>query len=92
MNLTNKNFQIVNIQFLNVITSLLLLTACNMKKSKSLILDQKAALTQDGIKPVIDKWLELWETYDVNMLDEIFLQTEDLTYFSSEKEGLMIGY
>ena len=55
-------------------------------------LPQKAALTQDGIKPVIDKWLKLWETYDLNMLDEIFLQTKDLTYFSSEKEGLMIGY
>ena len=92
MNLTNKNFQIVNIQFLNLITFLLLLTACNMKKSESIILDQKAALTQDEIKPVIDKWLKLWETYDLNMLDEIFLQTKDLTYFSSEKEGLMIGY
>ena len=92
MNLTNKNFQIVNIQFLNVITFLLLLTACNMKKSESIILDQKAVLTQDGINPVIDKWLKLWETYDLNMLDAIFLQTKDLTYFSSEKEGLMIGY
>ncbi|MEA1882416.1 MAG: hypothetical protein U9N31_08465 [Candidatus Marinimicrobia bacterium] len=24
-------------------------------------LPQKAALTQDGINPVIDKWLELWK-------------------------------
>ena len=48
-------------------------------------LTQKAALTQDGINPVIDKWLELWKTYDLNLLDEIFIQTENLTYFSSEK-------
>ena len=92
MNLINKNFQIVNIQFLNVIAFFILLTTCNMKKSESIFLDQKAALTQDEIKPVINKWLELWKTYDLNMLDDIFLQTEDLTYFSSEKEGLMIGY
>ncbi len=63
-----------------------------MKKSESIFLDQKAALTQNEIKPVINKQLELWKTYDLNMLDDIFLQTEDLTYFSSEKEGLMIGY
>lgn len=49
-------------------------------------------ITQDEVDPVVNKWLNLWATYDLNLLEEIFYQSEDLTYFSSEKEGLIKGY
>jgi hypothetical protein len=39
----------------------------------------------------IDAWLELWNTYDLNRVDELFLTDENVSYFSSEKEGLIQG-
>lgn len=53
---------------------------------------QKTNVSEAEAKLVVDKWLMLWETYDSDMLGDIFLQSEDLTYFSSEKEGLMQGF
>lgn len=49
-------------------------------------------LTQTQVESVINKWLKMWETNDLTMLSDIFLQSEHLTYFSSEKVGLIIGY
>lgn len=65
-------------------TSLLAFTlfACN----------QTTQPTQQDVDEVIDKWLNLWATYDLDLLDDIFLQSEALTYFSSEKLGLIQGY
>ncbi|WP_347924397.1 hypothetical protein [Pontimicrobium sp. SW4] len=70
---------------------LLLFIACNTTTKNELPV-QEVKLTENEVSPIIDKWLKLWETYDVNMLDEIFLESDELTYFSSEKEGLMKGY
>ena len=36
-------------------------------------------------------WTELWGTYDLDKVDELFLATPDSTYFSSEKEDLIVG-
>ena len=36
-------------------------------------------------------WTELWSTYDLDKVDELFLANPAPTYFSSEKEGLIIG-
>jgi hypothetical protein len=36
-------------------------------------------------------WTELWSTYDLNIVDELFLASPAPTYFSSEKEGLIVG-
>ncbi|WP_074410385.1 MULTISPECIES: hypothetical protein [Aquimarina] len=82
----------MNFKFLNIIPFLVFVIACNTQKNEIEIQNKKAALSQNETEHVINKWLNLWETYDLNLLDDIFLQTEDLTYFSSEKEGLMIGY
>ncbi len=41
---------------------------------------------------VIDDWLKLWATYDLDLVDDIFWQDPKSTYFSSEKEGLIKGY
>jgi ketosteroid isomerase-like protein len=39
----------------------------------------------------VSAWVEIWNTYDLDQVDELFLQDERLTYFSSEKEGVIIG-
>ncbi len=39
----------------------------------------------------INAWVVLWATYDLGRLDDLFLNDARLTYFSSEKEGLMVG-
>jgi ketosteroid isomerase-like protein len=36
-------------------------------------------------------WVELWATYDLERVDDLFLDDPRLTYFSSETEGLMVG-
>lgn len=37
-------------------------------------------------------WLEFWKSYDLDQFDDLFLEDARLTYFSSEKEGLIHGY
>jgi hypothetical protein len=36
-------------------------------------------------------WIALWATYDLDKVDELFLADPPPTYFSSEKEGLIVG-
>lgn len=40
----------------------------------------------------VNAWVKIWNTYDLNQVDELFLQDDRLTYFSSEKEGVIIGF
>lgn len=39
----------------------------------------------------VSAWVKIWNTYDLDPVDALFLQDERLTYFSSEKEGVLIG-
>ncbi len=85
----------MKIKNLTIIAILVFLSACkNTSSEKTEIIEktETTQITQEESKQVIDKWLKLWETYDLNMLDDIFLQSDELTYFSSEKEGLMKGF
>jgi hypothetical protein len=36
-------------------------------------------------------WVRLWATYDLSLVDELFLNDETVTYLSSEKRGLIRG-
>jgi hypothetical protein len=36
-------------------------------------------------------WVNLWNTYDLSLVDELFLTDSSVTYFSSEREGLITG-
>jgi len=65
---------------------LLVLIGCSTATEK------KTTLTEIESNAVIGKWLNLWETYDVNKLGDVFLESDKLTYFSSEKRGLIKGY
>jgi len=39
----------------------------------------------------LDRWVSLWDAYDLEMLPDIFLWDPTVTYFSSETEGLLRG-
>jgi hypothetical protein len=40
---------------------------------------------------LVDEWVEIWNNYNLDRVREIFLDDERVTYFSSEKEGLIKG-
>ena len=39
----------------------------------------------------VGRWVAMWNTYDLAQVDSLFLADARLTYFSSEKEGLIQG-
>jgi len=41
---------------------------------------------------VIEKWLDLWGSYDLDKLGDIFWNDPGSTYFSSEKVGIIKGF
>lgn len=43
------------------------------------------------IKTCVDKWVKMWNTYDLQEVKRLFLNRNKLTYFSSEKEGIIKG-
>jgi ketosteroid isomerase-like protein len=49
-------------------------------------------LARDTPRQLLDSWVELWETYDLDTVPALFLQNDALTYFSSETEGLIEGF
>ena len=40
---------------------------------------------------LVASWVALWSSYDLDQVDDLFLQDARVTYFSSEKEGLIRG-
>ena len=44
----------------------------------------------DGARQV-RAWVEMWNTFDLNQVDALFLRDGRVTYFSSEKPGLIVG-
>ena len=41
---------------------------------------------------IIGAWVGLWNSCDLDPVDQLFLRDERVTYFSSEKEGVIKGY
>jgi hypothetical protein len=72
------------------------LTACTTNDKTSNPVEnnitEKSVLTQSEITGILNNWLNLWATYDLNLLPDIFLQSDKLTYFSTEKKGVIKGY
>jgi len=46
---------------------------------------------ENDIHALIDSWVAMWNSYDLAMVDKLFLQDSRVSYFSSEKEGLIQG-
>lgn len=40
---------------------------------------------------IVDKWVSIWNTYDLSMVEKLFLNDSRVSYFSSEKKGLIKG-
>ena len=43
------------------------------------------------VQVLIDSWVGMWNSYDLRMVDKLFLQDSRVSYFSSEKQGLIQG-
>lgn len=41
---------------------------------------------------LLDEWVDLWGSYDLNVVEDLFVRDQRLTYFSSETEGLIQGF
>jgi len=46
----------------------------------------------DAVEKALERWIRLWNTYDLDMVEDLFLRDDRVTYFSSEKRGLIKGY
>ena len=42
-------------------------------------------------KTVVDEWVDIWNNFNLDMVKKLFLNDERVTYFSSEKIGLIKG-
>jgi len=40
---------------------------------------------------LVASWVALWTSYDLDQVNRLFLQDDRVTYFSSEREGLIRG-
>ena len=58
-------------------------SGCDSQKVASEALDPPTA--------VLDRWVAMWNSYDLDEVTELFLDHPSLTYFSSEKEGVIRG-
>ena len=45
-----------------------------------------------GPESLIEAWVAMWNSYDLDQVGELFLADERLSYFSSEREGVIRGY
>lgn len=43
------------------------------------------------MEKVVGEWIDMWNSYDLNRVKDLFLDSQDLTYFSSDKEGPIKG-
>jgi hypothetical protein len=46
----------------------------------------------EKIKQSLESWQQVWASYDLDQLPELFVQDGNLSYFSSEKSGLIEGF
>jgi hypothetical protein len=48
--------------------------------------------SDSGFDPgLIDSWVSIWNSYDLSMVERLFLDDPRVTYYSSEKRGLIRG-
>ena len=44
------------------------------------------------VEELVNSWTAMWNSYDLSMVDKLFLQDSRVSYFSSEREGLIKGF
>jgi len=40
---------------------------------------------------LVDTWVTIWNSFDLSMVEKLFLNDGGVTYFSSEKQGMVKG-
>ena len=48
--------------------------------------------TKVDVEKLIDSWVSGWNSYDLAIVDKLFLSDDRVTYFSSEKDELIKGF
>jgi imidazolonepropionase-like amidohydrolase len=43
-------------------------------------------------RAVLDGWVEMWREYDLDRVSELFVNDDALTYFASDREGVIQGF
>jgi hypothetical protein len=51
-----------------------------------------ASAQADSPRALLDAWVELWGSYDLAPVYDLFVADDRLTYFSSEYEGMRRGF
>ncbi len=69
-----------------------LIVFCSVLIFSCTVKQQDKPITENEVNGLVDRWLALWSSYDLNMLDSIFWNDPQMTYFSSESRGLIKGY
>jgi len=78
------------VKLLNLLVFLgITLLGCGLSKSGMEPADPSAPAFDSAGK--VAAWVKMWNTYDLSQVDELFVQDDRLTYFSSEREGAIIG-
>ncbi|MHA2304292.1 MAG: hypothetical protein ACXACU_02780 [Candidatus Hodarchaeales archaeon] len=45
-----------------------------------------------AVKKLVEDWITFWNTYNLSVIDDLFLVDSNITYFSSEKKKLIKGF
>lgn len=53
---------------------------------------QRNHLGKGQIQQLINRWVAMWNSYDLGQVERLFWKNDRLTYFSSEKEGVVQGF
>jgi hypothetical protein len=53
---------------------------------------EKPELTPELVDSAIAEWVSMWNSYDLDDVSRVFVTDDRVTYFSSEREGLIVGF
>lgn len=56
-----------------------------------LTLQEKSQEKHITVEELINAWVAMWNSYDLSLVDRLFLNDPNVSYLSSEKEGLIKG-
>ena len=66
-------------------------TGCIFIESDSTHLKPAPPILKFNADRLLQDWIDMWNSYDLSQIDHLFLTNGHLTYFSSEKQGLIVG-
>ena len=72
----------------NFLCLFILFMMISISSTPDLAIDKPAG---NDAQVLITSWVAMWNSYDLTMVDKLFLQDSRVSYFSSEKEGLIQG-